>query len=414
MSPRWSPIYEKQLQKARILCRFGGDAQTSTSMRNLFVALILLLAFACTREKQGVSSKRAFYYWQTSLRDFPRDSTYDAMKVDKLYMRVFDVDWSEESHRPIPVSPLNYYVQHRIEDSAELVPVVFITNETFKNLDRDQSVALARQVHEKVMRAAARIFMTAPYHPSGFYENEYWQQNPYQVGSRKFDEQHQRDSIFDISMKRLHEVQFDCDWTKSTKDRYFAFLEESVKLFAGRLVSSTIRLYQYKYPKDAGLPPVKRGMLMCYNAGDIKDPKSLNSIFDKKEVMSYLNAADYPIPLDYALPMFGWALLYRDRQLKAILPMSTLSDYSDYLEVIDKAHVRVTRDFVNGYTASSILLRAGDEIRLEKTDMEQVNDVVRWLSAHKNNPEALLTFYHLNEYDFQEHSKAIESIFNSF
>jgi len=384
-------------------------------MRSLSLVVVLFLAFACSKEKQQPFSKRAFYYWQTSLRDFPGDSAYRATRVDKLYMRVFDVDWSAESQMPIPVSPLTYdHARSYVGQSAELVPVVFITNETFKNLDRDQSVMLARQVHEKVMRAAARMLVTPDHLLRGFYDEELLEQNPYRVGSRKFDEQLRHDSVYEAGMKQLHEVQFDCDWTKSTKETYFAFLEESKKLFPNQVVSSTIRLYQYKYPKDAGLPPVKRGMLMCYNAGNVKDPKSLNSIFDKDEVMSYLKADDYPIPLDYALPMFGWALLYRDGDLKSILPMQTLVDYGTHLQAIDATHLRVNDDFVNGYTAGSILIRRGDEIRLEKPDMEQVRDVARWISDHKNNPGAILTFYHLNEHDFQEHSKTLESIFNSF
>jgi hypothetical protein len=247
------------------------------------------------------------------------------------------------------------------------------------------------------------------------YTGNTWEQDPYRVHSQKFNEHQVHDSIYAASIAQLREVQFDCDWTKSTREKYFAFLEESKKLFAQQLVTSTIRLYQYKYPQDAGVPPVSRGMLMCYNTGDVKDVKSVNSIFDKDEVMSYLKTGKYPVPLDYALPTFNWALLYRNGELKSILSMSDLQEHNRSLETVDETHLRVVDDFVYGYTSrNAIYVRKGDEIRLEKPNMEHVADVAQWLSTHKNNDEAVLTFYHLNNYDFQEHSKAIESIFNSF
>lgn len=381
-------------------------------MFRILPVAFLLLASACSSDKKtGTFKKRAFYYWQTSLGAFDwRDSTYKAMSVSKIYLRVFDVDWSDESKAPVPVSPLHR--GYNDLDSVEIVPVVFITNETFKNLDRGQSITLARQVHKKVMRITSGLLGPDEY---DYIKDNWWEQNPYQVRSHRFDEIQRHDSAYMASMKQFREVQFDCDWTKSTKNNYFAFLEESQKLFGQQLVTSTVRLYQYKYPREAGLPPVKRGMLMCYNAGNVRDSKSVNSIFNKDEVMSYLEAGNYPIALDYALPVFDWALLYRQGELKAILSLATLKkEYADNVVVADESHLRVTYDFVYGHNSSSLLIRNGDEIRLEQPDMDEVKEVAAWLSAHKNNADAVLTFYHLNDHDFQEHSKKIEAIFNSF
>src|SRR5438105_1523305 len=99
-------------------------------MRNTFVVIVLFLVLACTQEKQGTFSKRAFYYWQTSAYGFDwGDSVYQAMNIGKLYVRAFDVDWSEESRAPVPVSPFNYFYPPFADSAAEIVPVVFITNE---------------------------------------------------------------------------------------------------------------------------------------------------------------------------------------------------------------------------------------------------------------------------------------------
>lgn len=380
-------------------------------MRLSFLALLLILLAACSDKPDHKNTARAFYYWQTSLNDFNwSDSTYRAMNVQKVFYRFFDVAWSAETNSPIPVSPLTSYWSSGAPQT-NAVPVVFITNETFKHLDQAGAAKLAGQVHRMVLkRLAFLINLDIP----SQYEEDFWQQNPYQVKSKDFTEIARHDSLFNAKLKTFKEVQFDCDWTKSTKDNYFAFLEESKKLFANQLVTSTVRLYQYKYPKEAGVPPVKRGMLMCYNAGDVTKTETKNSIFDKGEILSYLKGGDYPLPLDYALPVFQWALLYQQDKLTAILPVSVLRDYGQFLNAEDQTHYSVTEDFVYGYTAESTYIRAGNTIRIETPDLKEVQAVAEWLGEHKNNPEALLTLYHLNTYDLQQHPKEIESIFNSF
>ncbi|SKC66498.1 hypothetical protein [Ohtaekwangia koreensis] len=388
-------------------------------MYRLSFAGFILLLVACGTDNadkaSGQSNRNAFYYWQTSLYDFPRqDSVYESLHVSKLYIRFFDVDWSESAHAPVPVSPIETY--YTFDNTTEMVPVVFITNETFMHLDKTQSADLARQVYKKLM-AKLNAMLLGRY-GTDLYEEEWWEQNPYNLKSRNFDEQQKHDSIYTARVKKIKEIQFDCDWTKSTKDKYFAFLEESKKLFEQQLISSTIRLYQYKYPKEAGLPPVKRGMLMCYNAGNIKSTETKNSIFDRKEVMSYLDAGEYPIPLDYALPVFEWAVLYSsNKEFKNILSAFTLQE--DYQSFIgprnEETNVSVVlEDFVYGYTNRGIFIRKGDEIRFEQPDLEAVKELAGWLAAHKNNKEAIISLYHLNRYDLQKHSKEIKAIFDSF
>lgn len=381
--------------------------------RFCFAALLFLLV-CCTDKQPPTYHRRAFYYWQTNVSNFPwSDSTYKALNVSKLYLRFFDVDWSEQYKAPVPVSPVDFYYSYNSPDtSTEIVPVVFITNETFRHINEGQSRVLARNVHKKIMNKLNGLFESM-----AGYDYTWWEQNPYNVKSRKFDEQAKRDSIYAANLQCIREIQFDCDWTKTTKAQYFAFLDEAKKLFDQKLVSSTIRLYQYKYPAEAGVPPVKRGMLMCYNAGNIRSNKTTNSIFDKDEIMSYLDAKEYPVPLDYALPVFDWALLYQQGQLKGILSTEKLrEEYERYLGAVDpKKHTAVVlEDFVYGYTDNGRYIRTGDEIRFEQPNLEDVQEVAEWLSKHKNNEEAIVSLYHLNEHDLQKHSKAIQAIFDSF
>lgn len=376
------------------------------------IPVALVCCLACSSGGNSASTQRAFYYWQTSLENFYwGDSTYQAMNVQRVYLRMFDVDWDEGMQMTTPVSPLQYRYSYW-DNTKEAVPVVFITNRTFKKLTKEQSVELAHQVHRKVVNMMGSL-LSAHSVP---YNDQYDPQDPYRVYSRDFREQARYDSTYQATMKLMKQVQFDCDWTESTKDNYFAFLETCVSLFKDQLVSSTIRLYQYKYPDKAGVPPVKRGMLMCYNAGNIKDPDTKNSIFDKKEIKSYLEGADYSLPLDYALPVFEWAVLFQNGKFKAILSAEDLRDnYSNFLQLQDDGVTSLATDyFTYGDDYNGIYIRMGDEIRFESADLADVQEVASWLADNKNNKEAVLTLYHLNSYDLQKHSKEIEGVFNSF
>lgn len=376
------------------------------------VLMVVLLASCNTDRPADFSSTNAFYFWQTDMANFEwNDSTFHAFQINKLYIRFFDIDWSESANAAVPVSPLNglYYYPRNIPGA---VPVVFITNETFKHLTKEQSVELARQTKRKLMRRLQDFLTYADFQN----DDDWWEHNPYTIKSN-LDELKKHDSIFYANLQKIKEIQFDCDWTGSTRENYFAFLEEMKKLFPDQAITSTIRLYQYKYPKEAGVPPVKRGMLMCYNAGDVKDVKTVNSIFDKEEIMKYLDASPYPLPLDYALPTFEWALLYREGKLTNILSATDLRE--NYASNIgapdgDRTTVKILADFVYGYTHNSIYIRKGDEIRFEQADLEEVQELASWLAVHKNNPDAILSLYHLNTYDFQHHSKEIKAIFDSF
>ena len=78
-------------------------------------------------------------------------------------------------------------------------------------------------------------------------------------------------------------IQFDCDWTNSTKKKYFLLL----KSFLDKDITATIRLHQIKYFKQTGIPPIKRGILMFYNMSDFLHIKTKNYIL-KFYSFSYL------------------------------------------------------------------------------------------------------------------------------
>jgi hypothetical protein len=132
--------------------------------------------------------------------------------------------------------------------------------------------------------------------------------------------------------------------------------------------------------------------------------------------MDYLEESNaYSIPLDYALPIFEWALLYQQGKLTRILSADELDQsYSQYLQPNGENKSTVIEEFVYGYTDDSIFIRRGDEIRYERPNLDDVQEVASWLSDNKNNKEAILTLYHLNTYDLHQHSQTIKDIYDTF
>lgn len=104
-------------------------------------------------------------------------------------------------------------------------------------------------------------------------------------------------------IENIKEIQIDCDWTKSTRNSYFAFMEELHKLTQehNMKLSSTIRLHQLSQVP----PKADKGVLMVYNTGDFRDRNEEKPILDVDVVLKYADyLSDYNLPLATALPVF--------------------------------------------------------------------------------------------------------------
>ncbi|HEX3306919.1 MAG TPA: hypothetical protein VHS32_11785, partial [Streptosporangiaceae bacterium] len=234
----------------------------------------------CARRGPQVVTKRAFYYWRTTLQLSAIETQALAdLAIDRLYLRLFDVDWSEgdQAARPLGVLTGGAGV---IPAAIEVVPVVFVRNRVLRRIDAADVPFLAEEVWRAVTGAMQRLG------------------------------------------RRAGEVQLDCDWTDSTRDRYFALLTvlgERART-AKTTLTATVRLHQIKYRERTGVPPVGRGMLMLYNMGRIDADQATNAIYDDAIAQDYLGrAGDYPLPLDVALPIWTWVVHVRGTQVEGLL-----------------------------------------------------------------------------------------------
>ena len=245
----------------------------------MLVGGIVLVTFLFWHSLSSPPPKRAFYHWKTQWSASPallKNLTDN--RIDRLYMRFFDVEWDDVVNRPHPVSPLRF--QSPAPTGVEVVPVVYIVNAVFRKLAYEDVEPLADHVLAMVRRMAADEGIA------------------------------------------FHQLQLDCDWSDSTRRSYFHFVDLLARKlrFEHKIVSSTIRLHQIKYASHTGIPPASRGMLMFYNFGRIRGDATRSSIFNPEDASLYASyIAKYPLELDLVLPAFSWIVHSREGRVLGLL-----------------------------------------------------------------------------------------------
>lgn len=346
--------------------------------RKLPISIIIfcgfLLAISC---QPSTGNSRAFYYWKSQFALSPAEQKELLdLGISKLYIKFFDVTWNEPQAAAQPAaklrsdsSSLNWLGRQKIE----LIPTVFITNQTLLKLTDDQLPGLAGKINallESLLPASAA--------------------------------------------KKLQEIQLDCDWTAQSKDRYFQLLTllRQQPLFKDRSISATIRLYQCKYSGKTGIPPVNKGLLMCYNMGNLKNPQTNNSILETAELNKYSSGLhNYPLPLDIALPLFEWRVLFRNNSYAGLI-----NDLPDQLlESPDLASTKKNRSeilkdtLLNGYA-----LKKGDVLRKEDSRPSELLASLALLGRKLPKASRTLALYHFDSITLSKISRNdLENIYSS-
>ena len=317
---------------------------------------ILILGFcfsSCRRHDRVVNT--SFYFWKTVYKNNKTESDYlNKLHAHKLYMRIMDVDMDENGVNPAPVSPIIF--QTKLPDTVEMVPVVFIVNNILKVTTRPQLDALASNV---VRFLSGKV---------------------QQAGKTSFTE-----------------LQIDCDWTASTRENYFYLLGQlrKVKELKAKTISATLRLHQLKNQKGSGIPPVNRAMLMCYNMGNLRKYGEQNSILEISELKKYLgdNVTAYPMPIDIGLPLFSWAVAFRNKEYIGIAKRISFDDLHDKNQFIFIKN--------NLYRAKTNLpdygLKTNDEVRWENVSADNLRATATYLSPLIKADTVNVIYFHLDE-----------------
>ncbi len=347
------------------------------SLKNVLYYAVLI-AFSTSliscRKTINQTVTPAFYHWQTELHLTSFEKAYlDSVKAEKLYVKFFDVDWDESRQIPVPLAALQ--ANPASIPNIEIIPTIFVTNRTLKNLEEPKIELLSSQIFQKIQDIQQQYYF-----------------------------------------KKFREIQIDCDWTKSTQSQYFQLLQHLKKETTPKNIqlSSTIRLHQVRYFEQTGIPPVDRGMLMCYNVGDLEAWETTNSILIPEEAIPYFSRLQqYPLPLDLALAVFSWGVIFREsRMIKLInnLQEKDLQDSSRFEKTRDNRYQVLKSTYLKGY-----YLYKGDMIRLEEIPLESLEKTVKHLKEEWPNNPFTLSFYHLDTTTIKRYShEALEKICKTF
>lgn len=340
-------------------------AFTDRKLYSFIIVLFLLLNFSCKKEEKP---SRAFYYWK-SIYDLDETTVQKLsdLSVNKIYVRFFDVEWNKKSASPVPVQPIKF--QDTPLSFVEYIPVVYIVNSALIECGGNQIPWLAKRLEKQIEIIA--------------------KQN-------------------NIDVK---ELQIDCDWTESTREKYFSLLRELKNFFEGK-ITATIRLHQIKYPERTGIPPCDKGMLMFYNMGSVENVRISNSIFDSdiaKKYTSYISS--YELPLDVVLPAFSWVVHTRDGKIMQLLssfdPLAQgnkMRRISNHLFVVDST-----------FLYSGKFFRQGDSLFVESAGEEELQSSAEQVSEKLPRGLRTVAIFDLDSTFFLKHNeKEIKAVYSLF
>ena len=325
----------------------------------LFFTLLLV---GCTNNSKHEIS---FYYWK---QDFNLNQSQKAIlefnQVKKLYVKFFDVTWDSRENKSKPISKIDFKIP---VGKFNIIPCIFIENHVFK---QNNSADIALKVYGLVGKIA------------------------------------------ESNKLQLNEIQIDCDWTDATQKAYFSFLSKLTALAKNKqLITSTLRLHQFKYPKKTGVPPVKKAILMCYNMGKIDNQKTDNSIISESELQKYILESDpYPLPLDLALPSYHWGLIYRLGKLTLIvndIDRNSLKSFAFSKLGENKYRADSSFYYDNTYFCKN------DILRMEESDPSTLLRCAKVLQKSKHHFNEVI-FYHISSNSISIYEKDFFSTLSSY
>ena len=333
------------------------------------LVFVLMLLSACGGKKPNPFV--SFYYWKSQYQlDTAERKALSDNKVEQLYVRYFDVVFDERLHKAIPQAPIQFQKQ---DLQTPIVPVVFIKNKVFEQLDSlaldtlaEQTIAMINQIN----------------HAAGL---------------------------------KARALQIDCDWTARSKDNYFHYLRQLRRIidehehkttFAPMaMLTATIRLHQVKYPEQQGIPPVDKGVLMFYNMADI-NASEVNSIYDEQTSKKYIGSlASYPLRLDIALPIFAWGIQLRDAQVVGLLNKIDLKDlqHSPEFSLRTANRYKVNSSFFKNGT----YFKEGDELKIELVDQAALVQLAQTVQKNYPNQFQQIIFFDLDAINLARYDKDV-------
>lgn len=321
-------------------------------MKYFIFLLLSLFVFNSCQNTNTQKIELSFYFWKTNFDLKQEELNYLAqLNIQKMYVRFFDVDFDNEEQKAIPISPIQNLDKFPIQN-LKIIPVIFITNNTMKNVSHTELPDLAEKIFNKINHISKKI--------------------------------------------TFQEIQLDCDWTEKSKYNFFDLIREMQKIATSKniAITSTLRLHQVKFMQKEGIPPVKNTTLMLYNMGNISNKNTKNSIFDLQTTNAYLdkNFEKYPLQMDWALPIFGWGVVKRNGKVVNLLA-DFLEENNEYIKKIDENQYKV----IKSHYKKGFYLYKDDEIRQEKVNREDLKQLIILLKKKTTKYPSTIVLYHFDK-----------------
>lgn len=309
------------------------------------------------------------YFWKTGyILNSTEKQFLQEFNIRRMYIRFFDVVTADPTLLyeidAIPIATIRF--EELPPQTIEVVPTVYITLEALRYMQGEENIYAT-----KIIKRITAILKAH-------------------------------------KIENVSEIQFDCDWTASTKECYFKLCHAARKLLQVHKLqlSSTIRLHQLSQKE----PPVDRGILMLYNTGAIKKRETRNSILSYEDVIPYVKNIKYNLPLDFAYPTFTWGVWFRNNTFKAILRNTDFSDTTHFWQQSDSTYL-VLKDLVQ----ESHQLVAGDVIRLETSNFKEIIRVKKLVEKKLPQTSYNSIIYHLDSLNLSKYSTdEINSILHTY
>lgn len=320
------------------------------TLKTILSLLVYVSIFFITSCKGDTRDNVNFYYWKANVSIGDTEKEYfEKLNSKKLYIRYFDVD-VEDKHYTSPKAKVKSFDSSILD--ADYVPVIFIVNDVFKD-----------DVYDSSPKTLTNDVLTL------------------------------MNLISEKNNISYDEIQIDCDWTASTADKYFSFLQQLAKI-SGKEITCTLRLHQIKDRNTTGVPPVSKGYLMCYATSSPKEKDVENSILDLDLVKSYTKDIEtYPLPLAIALPIYSWGVVTNHLGNIRLINNIDISNISEeFLKKTGSNIYEVQEDFF----LQGLYLNKGFTIRIEAISPELLRDTRHYLDK-KLNKDYEIVYYHLDK-----------------
>ncbi|MBM7623777.1 hypothetical protein [Sporohalobacter salinus] len=338
-----------------------------------FVLIICLLVTvsACSFNNRKVNN--SFYYWQSTFDMNTQEiKKLNKLNITNLYIKFFDVVWDNQINSPKPVSSI--FFKDQIPNKVTVIPTIYITNQTLRKLSQDQVSLLAENIYKKINNILNKNNLNKP-----------------------------------------PEIQLDCDWTETTKTKYFKLLQFiDEKLEANTRLSATIRLHQVKYIERTGVPPVDRGALMFYNLNHPGKLDVKNSVLDLEVGKQYLNKlSSYPLELDIALPIYSWGVLFQEDNYMGLIKNLTeeqLSNNSAFSKVKENTYLAEQNSYVQG-----TYVYKNDRIRVDESEYTELLNTAKYISKRLSTHKTNIMLFHLDENLLRRfEDEQLQKVFSTF